>query len=355
MGNKPVLPVNVQHVSKTFETKASQKIGGCISLKTQITKTSIPLLGATPDSKEFCSKDLCSKELCKDVQDTWSDTTPFDPTVFDASSRTVLGQGRFGRVTKERLQGTNEWVIVKRISKAKPEGIREGEKELYLLRHIRPKCSPYFLCVQRHQEDADYDYLWFPYEPAFEPWGTVIAQGASRFFESDVAFNNALRHLLKGLGHMHRLGVAHRDIKPANILVHRNGAIRYIDFGSSCLKVTTCNAIRCQDMIVVGTPLYSPPEFDWRSINATTRYSFDDYAKADLWALGLLILDIFFPSEGAFQTWRHTNGVSESFESLKEFQSTLVVPTHIESELQKRVPGFSLSLLLQRDPKQRSL
>ncbi|KAI8073952.1 kinase-like domain-containing protein [Gongronella butleri] len=43
-----------------------------------------------------------------------------------------------------------------------------------------------------------------------------------------------LKQLLRGLSHLHALGIAHRDIKPDNLLMTKQGVLKIADFGVAC-------------------------------------------------------------------------------------------------------------------------
>ena len=75
-----------------------------------------------------------------------------------------------------------------------------------------------------------------------------------------------IRHVLRGLGHAHDVGIIHRDIKPDNIMLsEREGDhdfARLLDFGIAKLRDedNKDKADLTQDGVAVGTPAYLSPE-----------------------------------------------------------------------------------------------
>jgi serine/threonine-protein kinase len=61
---------------------------------------------------------------------------------------------------------------------------------------------------------------------------------------------------LRGVEHIHQMGVVHRDLKPSNIFITRDGVIKLMDFGVARLMD---NHDPSQNGIMVGTLLYISP------------------------------------------------------------------------------------------------
>ena len=87
--------------------------------------------------------------------------------------------------------------------------------------------------------------------------GEDLARRLERGALSEAEAEALLRALADGLGHAHRAGVFHRDIKPANIVLPPGGGALLVDFG---IAVASDRTRMTQAELVVGTPLYMPPE-----------------------------------------------------------------------------------------------
>jgi hypothetical protein len=79
-----------------------------------------------------------------------------------------------------------------------------------------------------------------------------------------------VRHIAKGLKHLHDHGIVHRDLKPENILTRADGSIAIADFGCSHITIGSIASAVC-----VGTVSYLSPE-------AADRCEYT--AKSDVWA-----------------------------------------------------------------------
>lgn len=98
----------------------------------------------------------------------------------------------------------------------------------------------------------------------------------ARYCENDIA--TIVRDLVKGLAHLHELGIAHRDVKPENVLFASDTMdplVKLTDFG---IAQSYCLTNSARDM--VGTPLYVAPEVLLRRPYG---------CQADMWSLGVLV------------------------------------------------------------------
>jgi serine/threonine protein kinase len=90
--------------------------------------------------------------------------------------------------------------------------------------------------------------------------------------------------LFAGLTHLHQLGIAHRDIKPDNVMVTKEGQLKIIDLGISCIKGTCLN-----DNL---TPAYTMVKYMVTDITIKNGLAFNN----DIYAS--LILIYFLASNG---------------------------------------------------------
>jgi serine/threonine-protein kinase len=105
----------------------------------------------------------------------------------------------------------------------------------------------------------------------------------------------------EAIAEAHALGIVHRDLKPANLfLTRRPGGVPWIkvlDFGISKVSSGTDVAMT-RTAAVMGSPLYMSPE--------QIRASKDVDARADIWALGVILYELVagrgpFSSETLFE------------------------------------------------------
>lgn len=154
--------------------------------------------------------------------------------------------------------------------------------------------------------------------------------------------------ICEGLAHLHRAGWVHTDLKPENVLVGRDGEVRLSDFGFA-IELTGTHGYSAP----MGTLDYLPPE-RWKE--PLGERGVRVRATADIWALGIVIHEVFTagvsPFPGATPTARSA-AVQEYAEgrtalrmdhAVPEFWRGLVAdclsPTHAA-----RVPHTAESLL----------
>lgn len=145
---------------------------------------------------------------------------------------------------------------------------------------------------------------WFVIEMEYFPSRTlaqVFEDKQTAFAASYASIFGTYEQVLKGVGHLHELGMAHGDIKPHNILVSGEQA-KVTDFGSS---------LQPEEMYVRsrengGTILYSAPEM--LGILGPGRRKSDPFL-ADVYSLGVLLYYLLtsrLPHETSSQVERHT-------------------------------------------------
>ena len=132
--------------------------------------------------------------------------------------------------------------------------------------------------------------------------------------------------VLRGVEHIHQMGVVHRDLKPSNIFVTRGGTVKLMDFGIARLLD---NHDPSQTGTMVGTLLYISPE----QINGR-----ETDERSDIYTIGI---SLFEAVTGRLPFERRTDyalmhaHVQENPPSPKEFQRRL--PPALESVILKAI------------------
>ncbi len=135
--------------------------------------------------------------------------------------------------------------------------------------------SPYVVTLFSTMEHAAGEVLVLEYvegetlEKRLKTHGLLSAGEAVRVFEQT----------LRGLDHIHKLGVVHRDLKPSNIFITRDENIKLMDFGVARLLDSQDPA---QRGTMVGTLLYISPE----QINGR-----DTDVRSDIYSLGICLFE----------------------------------------------------------------
>ena len=180
--------------------------------------------------------------------------------------------------------------------------------------------SPYVVTLFEFMEHPVGQVLVLEYvegetlESRLRHYGPLSVPEAVRVFEQT----------MRGVEHIHRMGVVHRDLKPGNIFITRDGEIKLMDFGIARLMD---NHDPSQNGAMVGTLLYISPE----QINGR-----ETDCRSDIYTLGI---SLFETVTGRLPFERRTDyalmhaHVQENPPSPKEFQRRL--PPDLESVILK--------------------
>jgi serine/threonine-protein kinase len=153
-------------------------------------------------------------------------------------------------------------------------------------------------------------------ESRLRHYGPLTVSDAVRVFEQ----------AMRGVEHIHHMGVVHRDLKPSNIFITRDGEIKLMDFGIARLMD---NRDTSQNGAMVGTLLYISPE----QINGR-----ETDGRSDVYTLGI---SLFEAVTGRLPFERRTDyalmhaHVQENPPSPKEFQRRL--PRELEAVILKAI------------------
>ncbi|KAI8062698.1 kinase-like domain-containing protein [Gongronella butleri] len=183
-----------------------------------------------------------------------------------------IGQGASGGVYTAQSVDTNMSVAIKQISLQQQPKKELIINEILIMRDARHQnIVNYIDSFVFHQE------LWVVME-YMEGGSLTDVVTNSMMTETQIA--TVCREALRGIAHLHQLGIIHRDIKSDNILLGLNGHVKLTDFGF-CARLNDNDAETRTTM--VGTPYWMAPEVISRSA-----YSF----KIDIWSLGILVIEM---------------------------------------------------------------
>ncbi|KAG0041868.1 hypothetical protein BGZ83_001207 [Gryganskiella cystojenkinii] len=115
---------------------------------------------------------------------------------------------------------------------------------------------------------------------------STIAPGQGLNVHSDRSVLNAMAQIISALAHSHQYQVFHRDLKPENILVAGDGTLKLADFGLAT-KDRISSDFGC------GSSFYMAPEQQPLVLPGQHRRPYLP-AKSDVWALGIIFLNMRF-------------------------------------------------------------
>eukprot|EP00929_Paragymnodinium_shiwhaense_P039655 TRINITY_DN20815_c0_g1_i1.p1 TRINITY_DN20815_c0_g1~~TRINITY_DN20815_c0_g1_i1.p1 ORF type:complete len:696 (-),score=135.35 TRINITY_DN20815_c0_g1_i1:207-2294(-) len=195
-----------------------------------------------------------------------------------------IGKGSYATVWKGHVDGGNEAVAVKVVSRQTVTETAQLKQEVDVLRRISHENIVRFRDLKK---SASHFYLVLEYcaggdlSQFLRDRGRVPEDKAKRF----------LKQISAGLCVLHGENVIHRDLKPQNILLSNDSndpIIKIADFGFA-------RALQPMDMAatVCGSPLYMAPEILRHEPYGT---------KADLWSVGAILFEMLLgrpPYSGA--------------------------------------------------------
>ncbi|EDY20981.1 serine/threonine protein kinase [Chthoniobacter flavus Ellin428] len=193
-----------------------------------------------------------------------------------------LGDGSHGWVWRAQRLSDHQIVAVK-IPKAqgdKNEELAEGQKLVGAPPHRNVVAIHWMGRVPPQRE-------WYAIEMEYFPSQTLaqlLEKPDSGYVTTFSRVLDLYEQVLRGLAHLHNLGISHGDIKPQNILVSNDEA-KITDFGSSLQPEEMYVRTRANG----GTILYSAPEIVGNEL--TVRGS-GAFIRADVYSLGVLLYHI---------------------------------------------------------------
>ncbi|KAI9496642.1 kinase-like domain-containing protein [Zychaea mexicana] len=144
------------------------------------------------------------------------------------------------------------------------------------------------------------------------------------------------RQLIRGLSHLHSLGVAHRDVKPENLLWTARGQLKIADFGSATVFRTPYDNTSVlpweQNVHKVGSVPYIAPELlltGKRTVDSGT-YSAVNITRldaADIWSAGIVLYCVY--RNGL--PWKQASPSDAGYREFLKCQGNFVLFTDIPS------------------------
>lgn len=209
----------------------------------------------------------------------------------------ALGHGYFGNTYMGRENRSGKIYAIKVIDlvRSTQRGVDEKlvRNEIEVLKRLAtPSCNQHVVCYHHSfQQIVNGRRAMFIISEFIngDTLAKTIAQYGDRMPMQMLW--NFYGQLIDGLAYIHHKSYSHRDIKPDNIMVTKQGILKYIDFGLTCLQA--CNPSRCIDECSetnsIGTTLYLPPEnYSW------TRLDIGEPFARDVWALALVMWECAF-------------------------------------------------------------
>ena len=209
---------------------------------------------------------------------------------------TLIGEGRFSMVYKtQNLRSSSLYAVNVMSPNSKiPEPSVAFYREIQALSvSSHPNIVKLHEVVQ-NTSSVSLVMEYLPYNLCQVVQATVIPESIAK---------GLMLMLLRGLAHLHELGIIHRDIKPANLLLSENGILKICDLGLCRIlpeKLAGIGGAKTADethawTLQVGTSFYRAPEL---------LLGDRGYGEAvDIWAVGCVMAELLtgkplFPGQG---------------------------------------------------------
>eukprot|EP00931_Biecheleriopsis_adriatica_P077360 TRINITY_DN50944_c0_g1_i1.p1 TRINITY_DN50944_c0_g1~~TRINITY_DN50944_c0_g1_i1.p1 ORF type:complete len:405 (-),score=84.91 TRINITY_DN50944_c0_g1_i1:40-1185(-) len=225
--------------------------------------------------------------LSMELQPQWSISEEEGVSVGDHRFLTVLGQGSFGRVYKSEDPLSGGFNAVKVLEKSRLltyDDFRGVALECCMLNRLRHRnivrlwgavqaCRNFYLFMEFAGQESLHKILQGRENHA----GLALPEARVLFHQ-----------IADAVAYCHWQGVAHCDLKPQNIVLSDDGIPKIVDFGLA-LKLG----------FPIGTPRgtwpFTAPEAAWPCGQPW------DLAKADVWSLGAVLLEMLCGADKLFR------------------------------------------------------
>jgi len=267
--------------------------------------------------------------------------------IADWSLGRQLGSGRFATVFCARNQASACNVAAKVISKDEVDVADDWENvasEYEVLRSLGP--HPNIVCLKGAVQSPKRIYFFMDLANGKDLFDFIKIRQQSRKPVPMEAIRVISGCIASALAHCHEHGTCHRDLKPENIIVQQDYTAKLVDFGCACPR----HALQGQN---VGTMPFIAPE--------CVRGVATDGAPADVWSLGVVVLEMKFGLRTLsrfLSSWSDasTGACGELLANLFADPVQAVAQMRSQSETTADVEGDDvLATMLHADPRQRPL
>ena len=160
-------------------------------------------------------------------------------------------------------------------------------------------------------------------------WGGTLAALVSKSANplSEDTIRTFTIQILRGIIHLHSLGIVHRDLKGENVLLSSDGIVKLADFGTARAMTLTTKGARTKKGLesLVGTPLFMAPEL-------IANEGDDGYGrKADIWSLGITVAELLNRGKAPWPSFAHPG---EAMMHILDPSNNIVMPENLSREAQ---------------------
>ncbi|RKP38851.1 kinase-like domain-containing protein, partial [Dimargaris cristalligena] len=204
----------------------------------------------------------------------------------------VIGSGSYAVVYLAQNNRTRAVQAIKCLSKISLDEDQLEMQRLELRLHQRVSNHKSVVAIDRAFETADWRFLVMEFADGQDLYEWITSDSLNRVHPTKdtranqvkrfTLYKSIFQQVLDAVAHVHAQGVYHRDIKPENIIITRQHyRIKLTDFGLA----TECDR---SDEFECGSRPYMSRE------NRSTQRTFYSSSKSDIWALGIIFLNVFY-------------------------------------------------------------
>ena len=198
-----------------------------------------------------------------------------------------IGEGGYGTVRKAKNKKTKMLGAIKLVPTDNMY-LSEVERELAVISRLSlyPRCNKYIICYNdifmADYHDRKYYIFSMEYFEGKELFDLIEMKNATSYNIPKASIRAIFSDLMEGISYIHKNNISHRDIKSNNVMFNSTG-LKIVDFGFACF-MDKCD-------LLLGTPMYFPPE-KYKYIGKKGGIPKFDEEKADVWAAGLILLEM---------------------------------------------------------------